>query len=42
MEAIFLKSVATEKDCHTSKYIVDSLNKVITEISPSGYYYGNN
>ena len=42
MEAIFLKSVATEKNCHTSEYIIDSLNKVITEIGPSKYYYGNN
>jgi hypothetical protein len=34
MEAIFLKLVATRKDCYTSKYIIDSLDKVITEISP--------
>lgn len=34
IEVIFLKLVATKKDCHTNKYIADSLNKVITEISP--------
>ena len=33
-EAIFLKLVTTRKDCHTSKYIVDGLNEVITKIGP--------
>ena len=33
-EAIFLKSVATRKDRHTSKYIADGLNEVITKIGP--------
>ena len=31
-EAIFLKSIATRKNCHTGKYIADGLIEVISEI----------
>jgi hypothetical protein len=34
MEAIFLKSVTTGKDCYTSEYITDGLNETIKEVGP--------
>ena len=32
-EVIFLKSIATGKNCHTGKYIADELNEIISEIN---------
>jgi len=31
-EAIFLKSIAIRKNCHTEKYITDELIEIISEI----------